>query len=146
MKLMSQQALNVVNAMYKNASMGAESISTILSGVKDLRLRDELEKQREYYQGLGKELDNVYNDINGQPEDIGAISKAFAELNIRLKTLANPSSGHIAELMITGTNMGIIELEKALNNNPDISWQLKRDTGEALKHEQKYIERLKEFL
>lgn len=143
---MSEQALNIMDAMYKNASMGEKSISAILSHVKDSSLRNELHKQRSYYKNLGTELENVYAESGRETKDIGAVAKALTDADIRLKTLADSSPEHIAEMMIDGTNHGIIELEKAVKNNPNISGLLRHETSSAIKHEQEYIERLKEFL
>lgn len=143
---MSEQALNIMDAMYKNASMGEKTISAILSHVKDSCLRNELQNQKSYYKKLGTELENVYSKMNAEAKDVGAVSKALADADIRLKTLVDSSTEHVAEMMIDGTNNGILELEKAVRNNPDIPWQLKKDSNDTIKHEQEYIERLKEFL
>ena len=52
----------------------------------------------------------------------------------------------ISEMMLQGTNMGIIEGVKLLNNNPDAPKQTKNILNEFIKFQENTVEQLKKYL
>ena len=81
-----------------------------------------------------------------QPQQLPAFSRAMSKMGIALDLAFDNSTGHIAEMMIQGTNMGIIKLNKSMNAASDITPETKKMADEMLDREQKYIDRLKRFL
>jgi hypothetical protein len=65
---------------------------------------------------------------------------------IHYNTLLNTSTGHIAELMIKGTNNGVLELEKVLRHNDAAGDKSRNLAKELLDFEQKNISTLKDYL
>ena len=63
-----------------------------------------------------------------------------------MNTLADASSEHIAEILINGSNMGIVEMTKQMNRLPDADAGAKRLAEEFLRGEQRHIEELKSYL
>ena len=60
-------------------------------------------------------------------------------------TLLDTTTSHLAELMINGATMGIIDLEKRLNSGT-YSIDAKSLAEDVLKFEKSTVERLGEFL
>ena len=60
-------------------------------------------------------------------------------------TIFDNSTSKLADLLINGTNMGIIEGRKLLNNK-NMNKAVKKITSEYVKMQEKYIEKLKKFL
>lgn len=136
----------LLTAVLQNSEMGTSAIRQIFPSVSDSSLRTELRHQLSEYE---KQHNNVCRQMQllhmkGKP--ISPMAKAMSSVGIAMKTTADNSSQHLAEMLIQGTNMGIIEINKALNSAKDISGSLKSDTKELLRKEQQYIDRLKAYL
>ena len=52
----SNPVANVLSGYYKNAAVGAHSISALLPEVEDMKLRRELFEQRSYYESQKRDL------------------------------------------------------------------------------------------
>lgn len=143
---MKKEHLSVMDAIYRNADMGQSSTKNIMKKVCDSHLKQELEKQLEYY---GNSLDAIEKDFemkNDEPDKLNPMVKAWARIDLEIQTMMDCDSSKIAELMIEGTNMGIIEIEKALNANENIPHDVHTHAQSVIEHEKKYIERLKSYL
>jgi len=66
--------------------------------------------------------------------------------SIRLNTMMNKKPEHIAELMITGTAMGIIDVNKKLNRFDGADTEVKKMAEDFLTNEQRNIDELKRHL
>ena len=75
-----------------------------------------------------------------------ALSDALLKTGIHYNTLLNTSTGHIAELMIKGSNNGILEMEKTLKHNERAGERPSALAQELITFEQKSIENLKKYL
>lgn len=142
---MEYKDLEMLDALYQNASMGASSIHSVLSKVEDADLHQELENQLSCYQAESQSFRSQIEADQTRPKEIPFWQKASADVGIAVNTLMDSSSQHIAEMMIEGTNMGIVEINKALNNI-SVSPQIQAQAEQMLIQEEQYINRLKTFL
>ena len=62
-----------------------------------------------------------------------------------MKTLLDNSNSKIAELLLQGTNMGIIEGRKLLNNK-NTDKEVEKLVSEYVKNQEEAVEKLKQFL
>ena len=65
---------------------------------------------------------------------------------IHYNTMLNTSTGHIAEMMIQGSNSGILEMNKVLNHNEEAGDKPTALAKQLIDFEEKNIERLKKYL
>ena len=65
---------------------------------------------------------------------------------IQMETLADASSEHIAEMMINGSTMGVVEMTKQLHRLPEASSGARHLAEDFLSGEQRHIDRMKEHL
>ena len=63
-----------------------------------------------------------------------------------MNTLMDKSNSKIAEIMLQGTNMGIIEGVKLLNHNPDATKEVKSILNDFISFQEHTVEKLKEYL
>ena len=63
-----------------------------------------------------------------------------------MNTITDKSNSKIAELMLQGTNMGIIEGVKLLNQNPDADEEVKNVLNKFIKFQENTVEQLKKYL
>lgn len=70
----------------------------------------------------------------------------MTKMGIGMKALQDPSSKSLAEMMVRGTTMGIIDMTHALNSSSKAEERIRTDAAALLKREQQFCDRLKKFL
>ena len=106
----------LLQAVYKNAKMGKETLTTVIGKTKNEQVRAELTSQLESYHGFESEARNKLMQMSQNPKEPSVMAKLPADISIKMSTLMDSSDSKIAEIMIDGYNMGIIELQKSLNH------------------------------
>lgn len=138
--------LALLNSLYQNTAMGINAINQIIPKIDDTQLKGELQAQLNNYHGHAENLRQQIYALDSEPADLGVLQKATSNAGIAFSTLTNSSTTHIAEMMIQGTNMGVIDINKLLNQCQPIDENLKTEARNILSQEQQYIDKLKMFL
>ena len=63
-----------------------------------------------------------------------------------MKTINDKSNSNLSELLLNGTNMGIIEGRRLLNQNENIKTEIHTLLGDFVKMQEQSYEELKNFL
>ena len=71
-------------------------------------------------------------------------AKMGAKMGMVMNTMLDTTTSHLAEMMINGATMGIIDLEKKLNDGGD--GEAERLARDVLRFEKETAERLSTFL
>lgn len=143
-----QNEINVLDELHKGACMGMDAIHFILDKVEDKFLKTELDRQYREYSEIAEEIERLYPEYNTtkeEPHKTSAMNKAMTWYGIEMKTMLDNSTSKIAELLVQGTNMGIIEGRKLLNHkNTDVNVEelIQKYVG----MQEKAVEKLKSFL
>lgn len=141
-----ENEVNVLDELNKGACMGMDAIHFVLEKVKDDNLRQELDNQYKKYQKISKEICELYPEYSDKkPHETNAMNKVMTWYGVNMKTLTDDSTLKIAELLVQGTNMGIIEGRKLLNHketDPNVT----RLTTEYVTMQEEALENLKQFL
>lgn len=143
---MSAESNRLYDALYQNAEMGTSSIKQIFPKVSDTNLKNELRKQLSNYQSRENAIIGSMRPYNIRPKPLPAMTKVMSKFGIAFKCAKDNSTEHIAEMLIQGTNMGIIKINKALNHTADAGSGLVNDAKDMLTKEQAYIDNLKGYL
>ncbi len=106
----------LLQAVYKNAKMGSDAVTEVIEKTKDAQLRSELTSQLESYYGFSLAAKNKLLEMNCEAKEPGMFSKMPAEFSIKMSTMMDNSDSKIAEIMIGGYNMGIVDLQKNINS------------------------------
>lgn len=107
-----------------------------------------MERQYREYSEISEEIERLYSEYNPKKDDphkTNVINKAMTWSGIEMKTLMDNSTSKIAELLLQGTNMGIIEGKKLLNNK-DTDPKVSSVVEKYIAMQEKAVEKLKEFL
>ncbi len=111
-----KEDINALDEIHKGACMGIDAISFVLDKVTDNNLKKELEREEKEYNIIKRDIEEIYPKYNeGQPHETGAMTKAMTWSGIEMKTFMDNSTSKIAELLLQGVNMGIIEGRRILN-------------------------------
>ena len=136
----------ILNEINKGIKMGMDSISTIAEKVTDDQLKDDLQSEYNQY-------NEILNDVNAElgkyeefPKELNPAQKMMGWFDVQISTMTDDSDSKIAEMLIKGTNMGIIEGVKLLNNNPETTDTIKNILTNFIQFQENNVERLKKYL
>ncbi len=132
--------------IYQLAETGIEATRTVLPKVEDAALKEELEEQYNDYSQAKAKSEQGLIDAGAFPKGNSPVQKAVMWGSIQMKTLSETSSEHIAEIMINGTTMGIVDLTKDISECSNASDSTKKFAQRFIHAEQRHIDNLKAFL
>lgn len=138
--------VNVLDELNKGACMGKDAIHFILDKVEDDALRDELNTQYDKYSSISNRIHEIYPEYShNEPHETNAMNKMMTWSGVEMNTLMDTSSSKIAELLLQGTNMGIIEGRKLLNHKGTDN-RVHKLVQEYVDMQEDAVEKLKTFL
>ena len=142
-----KENINVLDELNKGACMGMDAIHFILDKVEDKQFKESMEVQYNKYKDISRRINEVYSKYNEEdtPHETNAMNKAMTWYGIEMKTMMDHSDSKIAELLLQGTNMGIIEGRKLLNNK-EVDKEVKDLMQEYITMQEDSVENLKKYL
>ena len=136
----------LLSEIYKSVSMGSDSVTTIIGKTKDATLRTALTAQLDGYQRFVNETKNKMNEKNIEIKNPGILSKIPAELSINMTTMIDDSTTKIAEMMINGSTMGVIEIKRTVNKANGASEDCVKIANDYINFEESNITNMKNYL
>lgn len=106
----------LLQEIYRGARMGAESIRLLLPKVDNARFRSDLQTQSRQYQTTASNAEQQMKALGQCPREPAGKEQAMLWMSVQGNTLCNRETSHLAEMMIQGSNMGILSLTKILNS------------------------------
>lgn len=139
--------INALDELNKGVSMGKDTIDYVLDKVEEKRLKSILNNQKKEYERLLDKIARIYPKYNDskEPHEINRMEKAMVKKGIEMRLFVDDSSSKISELFLKGTNMGIIEGRRLLNNK-NIDKKVHSLISEFVNMQEAYVEKLKVFL
>ena len=138
--------INVLDELNKGACMGRDAIHFILDKVKDEGLKEELNIQYNKYKEISLKICELYPEYSeDEPHKTNAMNKVMTWYGIEMKTLMDSSTSKIAELLMQGTNMGIIEGRRLLNHK-ETNEEINKLVEKYVEVQETAVEKLKPFL
>ena len=98
------------------------------------------------YEDLEREGRLLLEDKGCDEKGLTAFEKLRTYLMIDLQTLTDRSASHVAEMMMIGSNMGVINAVKNLKKYPEGDKQVRALMERLLRFEEDNIQQLKKFL
>ena len=108
-----------LNKVYENAEMCCESISMITEKVEDPSLLSELQSEHRDYTDLSGEAVNLLAKENKLPKEKGPLAQFGVWSGIQMNTAFDKSPDKIAEMMMQGSMMGVIDMSRTLKEYGD---------------------------
>ncbi|MGN1222705.1 MAG: hypothetical protein ACI4T1_01060 [Christensenellales bacterium] len=135
-----------VNAIYQNISTAIQSINEIEKVTEDQCFLKELKKEKDGYNSVKAKLLTVCEKIKVEPKDNNMFEKARLFTSIKVTTLADRSTRHLAEMMLLGSVMGTTTCYKDLCDYKDTNGELYEVLQTLMGLEEEYYNNLKTFL
>ncbi len=143
---MPEENINALDEIHKGCWMGKDAINFILDKVKNSELKSVLEKDLAHYEKIAKEIEEIYPLYdNDDPHKTSTWNKVMTKSGIEMKTMNDDSTSKIAEILLQGINMGIIEGRRILNQKK-IDEKVTKIIEEYVNMQEKSMETLKNYL
>lgn len=136
----------LLNFIYQNSQMGVETIQQLMGIVRDEKFKKQLESQFKEYEEIHSTARKMLNEKGYDEKGISAMEKIRTYLMLNMQTMTDKSSSHIAEMLIIGSNMGIINAVKNLKKYKGVEAKIRSLMERLLIFEENNVQRLKEFL
>jgi len=138
--------INALNEISKGSSMGMDAISFIIEKVDDEKLEKLLKDQYVSYKKIQETIEEIYPKYDdGSPKTTNMKNKVMTDYMIEMKTIKDSSTSHLAEILIQGTNMGIIEGRRILNKKK-LNEEVYNLIAKYVSMQEKYLSSLKDYL
>ncbi|CDD16366.1 uncharacterized protein BN787_00665 [Clostridium sp. CAG:798] len=147
---MDNQNLNILDEINKGATMGMDAISFISQKVNDTKFKDVLKTEYNKYKDISTRVNNLYNQFttSKEPHETNNMNKMMTWYGIQMRTITDDTTSKLSELLMQGTNMGIIEGRRLINqnNNNNISPDVKHILNDFVVMQEDSVETLKKYL
>ena len=145
---MDNQNLNVLDEINKGATIGMDAISFISQKVEDNQFKNILKTEYNKYKDISARVNKLYNNFatNKEPHETNTMNKMMTWYGIQMKTMTDDTTSKLSELLMQGTNMGIIEGRRLINQNANVSSDVKNILHDFVTMQEDSVETLKKYL
>lgn len=144
---MNKQEINIYREIQRNTEMAMKALEAVTDKIYDERLAATVADQELQYSRLHDRAVQKLSEGKTQIYHSNAIENMMLKIGIGCNTLLNTSTGHIAEMIIKGSNNGVLEMEKVLAHNEEMADTSSRALArELIAMENSNIRALKEYL
>ena len=127
--------------------MGMDAISYVSDKVEDNNFAQVLDVEFNKYQKISDRVNDLYSNYSTKdPHETNAMNKMMTWYGIQMKTMTDSTTSKLSELLMQGTNMGIIEGRRLINQNPDIAPDVKNILQDFVTMQEDSVETLKKYL
>ena len=147
---MENQNLNILDEVNKGATMGMDAISYVSEKVEDKDFKHVLDVEYNKYEKISERVNNLYSSYTSkEPHETNAMNKMMTWYGIQMKTMTDSTTSKLSELLMQGTNMGIIEGRRLINandNSSSVSPDVKNVLNDFVVMQEDSVETLKKYL
>lgn len=135
--------------IYQTTDLGKKGLVHVLQALedKDNKIKKDLEKQLDGYEELHKDVEKLLNKNKVKPKDKGPFIELMNKMGVNMNVMMDNSDSKVAEMIIQGLTMGIIEMEKKIKDYEDeVDKDIIKLAKKVLKYQEKCLEDIKEYL
>ena len=145
---MKNQNVNVLDEVNKGATMGMDAISYVSEKASDDTFKKVLDVEYNKYKEISRRVNDVYAKYsNDDPHETNAMNKMMTWYGIQMRTMTDDTTSKLSELLMQGTNMGIIEGRRLINQKGnEITQDVHSILNDFVVMQEDSVETLKKYL
>ena len=144
---MDNRNLNILDEVNKGATMGMNAISYVSEKANDRTFQEVLDTEYAKYEKISERVNDLYSQYsNKDPHETNTMTKMMTWYGIQMKTMVDDTTSKLSELLMQGTNMGIIEGRRLMNQNPNAAEDVKNILNDFVVMQEDSVETLKKYL
>ncbi len=135
--------------VYQTTDMGKNSLETLLNALegKDNKIKTIVEKQLKEYEKYYLESEKLLEKNKVKPKTKGVMTEMMSKMGINMNVMKDNSDSKMAEMLIQGLTMGIVEMEKKIKDYKDeVDKDIIKLAKNVLKFQEKSLDEIKEYL
>ena len=138
----------LLEQIYKNVKMGADSIVKLLPKVSDGKFKTDLTDQLNGYEAIAAKAKSGLKELGVEAKEENAMTRLWASIGMTMSTLTDSTDSHLAEMVAEGSTMGITDGIKLLREyeNKDVSESALKLAREVISFEESNLERAKRYI
>ncbi|MBR1376788.1 MAG: hypothetical protein IJ565_03140 [Bacilli bacterium] len=143
------QNMEFINYVYEVSCMGVSSMTTLLNTLKDKdnKIKKACEDIIKGHEHFVKETKSILKKNNAEIKEVGMMAKMGSWMGIKTEMLKDNSDSRVADMIIRGLTMGLLELDKKIESfDENTDSKNKKLAKELRKFESDSIELLKPYL
>ena len=145
-RIFAENEAELLNECMKAVLLGMQSLD-VVEKVAVGELHAYVKQQMGEYAALSERLSTRMKQLDVDPEIYGSFKQKCQKKMVKLSIFGDKSNSNIAEKLIKGTNMGITDLTRCLNENAiSVSDDTAHIAGDILAFFSGSVEALKKFL
>lgn len=138
--------IKILDELNKGCCMGSDAVKFVLDKIDGKEFKKTVENLLEKYEDLEEKINKVYSKYSdNEPDETTMMNKAMTWYGIQVRTINDSSATKLAEMLLQGLNMGIIDGEKLLNHE-SVDKKVAGLIKEYIDMQEKAVEEIKPFL
>jgi hypothetical protein len=138
--------IEFLNEVYKNSQAGSESISYLKEKVDDKQLLLELQNELTEYQNIQQRVTKLMANYKAVPKEQTPMAQMGMWTGVQMNTLLDKSPDKIAEMMIEGATMGIVDMTRSLKEHREVPEEARKIGSDLIAVEERTIQNMKRYL
>ena len=138
--------IKLLDFISQNSQMGIVSINELLTIVEDDDFKSQLKSQLVEYKKINCIVQEKLKARGYDENNLSSFAKIRTYIMIDMQTIKDKSNSHIAEMMMIGSNMGIIKAIRDIHVCTKADKDIIKLMEQLRKTEENNIEHLKNFL
>ena len=115
-RVFAENEAELLNECMKSLLLGMQSLD-VVEKVAVGELNHYVKQLMGEYAAVSERVSNEMKKLDVDPEIYGSMKQKWQKKMVKLSIFGDKSNSNIAEKLIKGTNMGITDLTRSLNNN-----------------------------
>lgn len=140
------QTRKMLECIVENARMGEYGCEQLLNKTADEAMRRELALEKQNYLQLAEDAERRLQRMGLPIRHKDSMARMGMWMGMQFNTLLDKTGSHIAEILIEGATMGIVEMTKARNSFPDADPDAQSAAARFITCQQEAVDRLKKAL
>ncbi|MFI3252494.1 MAG: hypothetical protein R3Y60_05070 [bacterium] len=138
--------IELLNYIYQNSQMAILSIEQLVDLNDNRKFNKLIRKQLQGYTKINHKTVKLLNDRGFDEKEISKFNKIKTYLMINIQTLTDKSASHLAQMLIVGSTMGVIDSIKNINTYSENDSYILKLINDLKSFEELNIENLKCYL
>ena len=141
-----EQNVKLLEAIVKCGEMGRGTLDHMSDINENGAFAASMQIQQNEYEAIREEAAHQLATMGRSVEQLSVMEKLNTAMGVKMNTLADKSARHMAEMLIQGSTMGIVDLTKAMRDNPGAGAEVQALADRMVQFMQRNIEEMKVYL
>ena len=141
-----KQNHKLLNDLKQNAQMGISAINAILQKSDNDAINKDLSESLHKLRAVEAEIKKEMKIRNITEEKASALGELGLKASVNMNMMMNKAPTHIAQMVMKGNNMGIIDATRSMHNNKSADTSLKALAEKLIQVEENSSETIKSYL